>query len=143
MFARILPILVLIACGLCSTIQAQSKSGSPLARISTINSNIDDANKDLRFADYEARLNALLKTRRDEEKKFVSDVIALVKKGTLPERLIETSYKWVMNKRAGTDYPFVYFERVLRIQATIMKLPVPEFDYSIYDQRLYQAGSKK
>jgi hypothetical protein len=143
MCARILPILILIACGINSPVHGQTSSGSPLSRISTAKSNIDDADKDLRFTDYEARLNAILKTRRDEEKKFVSEVMALVRNGVLPERLIETSYKWVMNKRPGTDYPFIYFERVLRIQAAVMKLEIPAFDYSIYDQRLFQAGSKK
>ena len=141
--ARILSILILVACGINSPVHGQTSSGSPLSRVSTAKSNIDDADKDLHFTDYEARLNAILKTRRDEEKKFVSEVMALVRNGVLPERLIETSYKWVMNKRPGTDYPFIYFERVLRIQAAIMKLEIPAFDYSIYDQRLYQAGSKK
>ncbi len=86
----------------------------------------------LRFADYEERLNALLKTRRDEEKKFVSDVMKMVIEGELPERLIETSYKWVVNKRPDTNYPFIYFERVLRIQAKLVKIEIPAFDYDIY-----------
>lgn len=89
---------------------------------------------DLRFEQYEELLNQILKTRRDEEKAFVAVVIARVQDGSIPERLVETSYKWVLNKRPDTNYPFVYFERVLRIQATQLELQqfIPEFDYDVY-----------
>ncbi|MEZ6094930.1 MAG: hypothetical protein R3C03_11980 [Pirellulaceae bacterium] len=90
----------------------------------------------LRFVDYERRLNAILKTRRDEEKQFVAAVLLLVKNGDLEEKLIETSYKWVMNKRPDTKYPFVYFERVLRLQAQKEGLSIPEFDYAIYKTKV-------
>ena len=89
---------------------------------------------DLRFKDYEERLNAILKTRLDAEREFVQKVVAKVKAGTLPERLVETSFKWVLNKRPDTNYPFVYFERVLRLQAKKLELEahVPRFDYDVY-----------
>ena len=89
---------------------------------------------DLRFEEYEELLNGLLRTRRDEEKAFVAVVLDRVQDGSIPERLVETSYKWVLNKRPNTNYPFVYFERVLRIQATQLELNqfIPEFDYEIY-----------
>lgn len=119
---------------------AAQQSGSPLTKVSTAKAGADP--NDLRFIDYEERLNALLKTRRDEEKLFVAQVILKVKNGELPERLIETSYKWVMNKRPDTDYPFIYFERVLRIQAALLKIPLPDFDYEIYEKRVLRAGSK-
>ncbi len=86
----------------------------------------------LRFEDYENRLNAMLKTRRDEEKKFVADVVQLVRDGDIPEKIVETSYKWVANKRPDTNYPFIFFERVLRIQAKLIDAEIPAFDYSIY-----------
>ncbi len=124
---------------------AQSRSSSTGYRIwnlrqSSSISNVGDEERELRFADYEERLNAVLKTRRDEEKKFVKDVLRLVKDGELPEHLIETSYKWVVNKRPDSDYPFIYFERVLRIQAGLLELTIPEFDYSIYDHKVFRSG---
>lgn len=93
---------------------------------------------ELRFEDYEQRLNAILKTRRDEEKEFVERVVNKVKDGAIPERLVETSFKWVQNKRPDTNYPFVYFERVLRIQAKRLELEreIPPFDYDIYKRRV-------
>ena len=93
---------------------------------------------ELRFEDYEERLNAVLKTRRDEEKEFLKKVVARIKDGTIPERLIETSYKWVLNKRPDTDYPFIYFERVLRLQAKRLRMErdIPPFDYDIYKRRV-------
>lgn len=93
---------------------------------------------ELRFEDYEQRLNAILKTRRDEEREFVERVVNKVKDGSIPERLVETSFKWVQNKRPNTNYPFVYFERVLRIQAKRLELErhIPAFDYDIYKRRV-------
>lgn len=93
---------------------------------------------DLRFERYEELLNGLLKTRRDEEKEFVAGVMAQVRAGTIPERLVETSYKWVLNKRPDTNYPFVYFERVLRIQATELGIgnTIPAFDFEVYRSRI-------
>jgi hypothetical protein len=86
------------------------------------------------FVEYERQLNAMLKTRHDEEKKFVSKIVAQVRLGKIPSRLVSTSYSWVRNKRPDTNYPFVYFERVIRIQAKAINLEeeIPEFDYSIY-----------
>lgn len=113
---------------------AQSSGGSGFITTSA-DSSISPDKKQLRFEDYEARLNALLKTRRDEEKQFLAAVLLMVMEDKLPERLIETSYKWVVNKRPDTNYPFIYFERVLRIQANLLKIPLPAFDYSIYKTR--------
>jgi hypothetical protein len=95
---------------------------------------------DLRFEDYEERLQAILKTRRDEERNFVQEVVAKVKAGDLPERLVETSFKWVLNKRPDTKYPFVYFERVLRLQAKRVDLEsqVPRFNYNIYKRPAFR-----
>ena len=69
-----------------------------------------------RFQDYEARINAILRTRLPEEKAFVTQVMDLVRTGKLPEKVVETSYKWAVEKHPYTNYPFIYFERVLRIQ---------------------------
>lgn len=116
----------------------QSKSTNPLSQGST-SRHLDPDALDTRFSDYEARLNAILKTRHNEEKQFVTGVLAMVRAGTLPERLIETSYKWVMNKRPDTNYPFVYFEKVLRVQASILEIELPAFDYEIYENRVFRS----
>lgn len=92
----------------------------------------------LRFEQYEEKLNAILKTRRDEEKAFVAAVVQRIRDGDIPERLVETSFQWVRNKRPNTNYPFVYFERVLRLQAQKLELAqnIPAFDYEIYNTRI-------
>jgi hypothetical protein len=86
------------------------------------------------FVEYERQLNALLKTRYDQEKEFVAKIVAQVRLGKIPSRLVSTSYSWVRNKRPDTNYPFVYFERVIRIQAKAINLEneIPKFDYSMY-----------
>jgi hypothetical protein len=84
------------------------------------------------FTEYERQLNAILKTRRDQEKLFVSQVVEKLKQDKLPIKLVDTSFEWVRNKRPYTDHPFYYFERVLRLEAAKLGLEeeVPPFDYS-------------
>ncbi len=86
------------------------------------------------FAEYEQQLNAILRTSRAEEREYISNLVAQVRIGTLPSKLIATSFHWVKTKRPDTNYPFIYFERVLRLQAGKIGLEaqVPPFDFSIY-----------
>lgn len=88
------------------------------------------------FIEFERQLNAMLKTRRDEEKQFVGQVVNQIRLGLIPSKLVSTSFEWVRNKRPTTKYPFVYFERVLRLQAGRLGLAseIPPFDFSIYSQ---------
>lgn len=97
---------------------------------------------ELRFRDYEAKIQAILKTRLNEEKAFVTSVMEKVRAGEIPEKMVETSYKWVLNKHPDTNYPFVYFERVLRIQGDKAGIEIPPFDYEAYRQRLGRRSSK-
>ena len=87
-----------------------------------------------RYVEYERQLNAILKTRLDEEKMFVAEVVDQVRLGKIPSKLVNTSFDWVLKKRPNTNYPFVYFERVLRLQADRLGIEdeVPEFDYDVY-----------
>ena len=91
---------------------------------------------DERFQQYEQQLNAILKTRRDEEREFISGIVGQVRTGRLPSKLVQTSFRWVQKKRPDTNFPFIYFERVLRLQATKAGLPntIPPFDFDIYNQ---------
>lgn len=87
---------------------------------------------DLPLLQLERQLNAILKTRLPEEKKFIAAVVKQVKDDKLPRRLVNTSFKYVRNKRAGTKYPFVYFVRVLQFQGRRENIAVPQFDFTIY-----------
>ncbi len=89
------------------------------------------------FEEYERRLNAILKTRRDEEKEFVKLVVAQVKADKIPTYLIDISFQWVRNKRPETDAPFIYFERVLRLNAEKLGIEdeIPPFDRNLYVNR--------
>lgn len=89
-----------------------------------------------RFQKYEQQLNAILKTRRDEERKFIADIVAQVRAGRLPSKLIQTSFRWVQKKRPNTSFPFIYFEKVLRIQADRAGISetIPPYDFGIYRQ---------
>jgi len=103
----------------------------------------DPRNNNINYLDeYERQLNAILKTRRDEEKEFISLLIKQVREEKIPAYLVDTSFQWVRNHRPDTDYPFIYFERVLRIQAESLELQdqIPPFDLEIYNQ---SAGQRR
>jgi len=91
--------------------------------------------EDLNLIQLEQQLNAILKTRLPEERLYIATVLKLVKDEKLPRKLINTSFKYVRNKRPFTKYPFVYFARVLHFQAKRDRISVPEFDFTIYSQR--------
>jgi hypothetical protein len=89
-----------------------------------------------RLQEYERQLNAVLKTRRDAEKQFLRDLVVQVGAGTVSTELVQTSFKWVRKKRPDTPFPFLYFERVLRILATQQGLAanIPPFNDSVIGQ---------
>ena len=84
---------------------------------------------------YEASINVMLRTFRDEEKQYISDVFDLIRDGTLPKELVDRSLQWVRKNRWYSNYRFIYFERVLRIHADNLEIALPDFDYSIYTIR--------
>ena len=96
------------------------------------------------FVEYERTLNSVLRTRRDEEKKFIAEVVRQVRIGRIPSKLVSTSYGWIRNKRPTTNYPFIYFERVIRLQAERANLAseIPAFDFSIYSSPGQAAGRR-
>lgn len=89
---------------------------------------------DQQLLEYERQLNALLKTTRKEERDFIAQVVFQIKEGKIPSKLVSTTYQWIRKKRPDTKYPFIYFEKVLRLQAEAIKVDdaVPPFDFSIY-----------
>ncbi len=93
------------------------------------------------FEQYEARLNALLKTRREEEKQFVSEVVNLVQQESIPKQLVDSSWIWVRTRRPFTNHPFIYFERVLRLQAEKLEIEIPDFDREIYSRSSFRPQS--
>ena len=97
--------------------------------------------EDLPLQLLERQLNALLKTRLPQEKEFIASVVKLVKDDKLPRKLVNTSFKYVRNRRPGTKYPFVYFVRVLDFQAKRARIAVPEFDFKIYSVRARQRAT--
>jgi hypothetical protein len=85
------------------------------------------------LARYEATVIATLRVVRKEEVKFINDVFDLIRKGKLPQFVLDRSFLWVRKNRLYSPYPFIYFERVLRIYASRVKAELPAFDYEIYN----------
>ena len=84
------------------------------------------------WKEYAKQLQAVVKARLLEEREFVAQVALLVQQKKLPKSLVDSSWLWVRSNRPYTNSPFVYFERVLRLQATKAGFRVPPFDARIY-----------
>ena len=84
---------------------------------------------------YEDTVNVILRTHLDEEKEYISLIFDKIKKGELPLKIVDRSLSWVKLNRDRAKYPFVYFERVLRIQAKKIRVSVPPFDFSVYGKK--------
>ena len=84
---------------------------------------------------YEITVNSLLRTFRDEEKQFISDVFDLIRAGSVPKEIVDRSLHWVRKNKWYSNYKFIYFERVLRIHADNLGVAIPAFDNSIYTVR--------
>jgi len=80
---------------------------------------------------YEQKLNAILRTRSDQERVFIAQLVANVRSGTVPIKLVSTSFRWVQENRPLSNYPFIYFEKVLRLQADRIGVvdAIPPFDF--------------
>jgi len=86
-----------------------------------------------RLIEYERQLNSILRTRRVEERAFISQLVAQIEAGAVSTELVQTSFRWVKKKRPLTPFPFLYFERVVRIIATQQGIgdQIPPFDSSV------------
>ena len=81
---------------------------------------------------YEQQLRAVVEARLVEEREFVAQVTLLIQQDQLPKQLVDSSWQWVRTRRPGTNSPFVYFERVLRLRAEKAGFLIPPFDDRIY-----------
>ena len=83
---------------------------------------------------YEQKLNAILRTRTDQEKLFIAQLVANVRTGAVPLKLVSTSFQWVRQNRPQASYPFIYFEKVLRLQADKIGVveSIPPFDFEAF-----------
>lgn len=116
------------------SVEAQERFSRPRTSVNQAASNSRQQFGESQFEEYERQLNALLLTRIDAEKAFVAGVVEKVRTGAIPSRLVQTSFQWVRVKRPQTRYPFVFFEKVIRLQAAQLGLQdeIPAFDYDSY-----------
>ncbi|MFN5757669.1 MAG: hypothetical protein ACK52C_11840 [Planctomycetia bacterium] len=68
-----------------------------------------------KIAGLEDRLKTGLRARRPEEHRFIERVVLLVREGSLPGTLVDSTYLWAIERQK--KYPYPLFERALRIQA--------------------------
>lgn len=63
----------------------------------------------------ETRLRNGLQARLPRENRFVTDVVTSVHAGRLPQKVVDSTYHWAVNR--GHRHPFAAFEKAVRIQA--------------------------
>ena len=61
------------------------------------------------------QLETGLKARRPQEFAFIKRVVQMVEHNQLPRQLVEETFVWARKKKR---YPYVYFERALRVRAS-------------------------
>ena len=62
-----------------------------------------------------------LRARRAEEFAFLERIITMVDQGQLPVDLVRSTFDWARHKR---PYPYVYFERAIKIRAARLGIKV-------------------
>ena len=72
------------------------------------------------FVSLETRLKKGLQARLPGENAFVDAVVEQVNAGRLPQKLVDSTYLWAVQRRQS--YPFPCFQRALRIQAARLGL---------------------
>jgi hypothetical protein len=73
-------------------------------------------------AGLEDRLKTGLRVRVPRDVAFVEGVARHVREGRLPAKLVDSTYLWAVSR--GRKYPFPAFERVIRLQADRLGVPL-------------------
>ncbi len=89
--------------------------------------NDDQGSSGVETATLEQRLKFGLKARRPEEFEYLGKVVDFVEAGVLPQELVDQSFFWVRKNKPNTNFPFIYFEQVLRLQGKRAGVPVPNY----------------
>ena len=71
--------------------------------------------------DFRQQLEKGLYARRPEEFAFIARVVRMVDENQLSRRLVESTFQWARKKR---PYPYVYFERGLKVRAARLGVTV-------------------
>jgi len=71
--------------------------------------------------DLQAQLEKGLEARRKSEFAFLADVVSLVEQGTLPRKLVDSTFIWAIKK---PRHRFQYFQFGLRAQAKKLKIKI-------------------
>lgn len=138
-FRSMLPLFLLLVCFAMFTglpaVQAQEIKPAlekDIQQLSKLTLDELIAKLDDTWKEYAKQLQAVVKARLLEEREFVAQVTLLVQQEQLPKKLVDSSWLWVRNNRPGSNSPFVYFERILRLQADKAGFQIPPFDDRIY-----------
>lgn len=70
---------------------------------------------------FKQQLEQGLYARRPEEFEFIARVVRMVDENQLPRQLVESTFQWARKKR---PYPYVYFERGLKVRAARLRITV-------------------
>ncbi len=101
---------------LCASVQSEA----------IVDDNIDLSVARTGVTDLKDQLNAGLRARRPEEFRFIANIVQMTQQGRLPIKLVLSTFHYVRTKKKDEKFPFVIFERALRIRAAKIGIRLPK-----------------
>ncbi|MCH7728856.1 MAG: hypothetical protein IH991_20575 [Planctomycetes bacterium] len=102
---------------LCASVQSQA---------AIVDDNIDPSVARVVVANLKDQLNVGLRARRPEEFRFIANIVQMTQQGRLPIKLVLSTFHYVRTKKKDEKFPFVIFERALRIRAAKIGIRLPK-----------------
>jgi hypothetical protein len=76
-------------------------------------------------ATLEERLTFGLKARRESERAYCKLIATKVAEGEIPKDLVDGSFFWVRKNKANHNFPFFYFQQILRMRGKALGIEIP------------------
>ncbi len=92
-----------------------------------VDDNVEPSVARVEVANLKDQLNSGLRARRPEEFRFIANIVQMTAQGRLPIKLVLSTFHYVRTKKKDDKFPFIIFERVLRIRAAEIGIRLPKF----------------
>ncbi len=110
---RVAPLLAIIAFGLLAQTSDQASGQSVDPNVATL----------------KQRLVSGLRARKPSEKAFLNKLATEVTQKTVPKQLVDNTFFYVQSRYRKHNFPFIYFEKILRIRAKKLNVVIPPYTY--------------
>lgn len=91
-------------------------------------SDLSEASAQVQEASRRDRLVFGLKARTPSEVLYLDQLSLAVDQGSVPADLVDGTFFWVRRHKMNTNFPFIYFERIMRLQAAKANITIPTYN---------------